>query len=415
MKENEIVMDKHILLCIEKQLGTFPNMINRLTYIKTNFCGLVCNDILQLTEKPLPRDTIVYICGDIGTNYQAIKHNNNITVFGVEGVSYNYNNGSPYKIISMGEVPLNMYNVGLYFREFFPTGQDHFKELVKSHEFQTLSESNKPGSSYRKGLYLSNVVQDDEVVKFNLLRCSTNLRGPTDNFRKVDHEIVDKVNHIAKHYYKQEVSMNHVLAQVYENKVVNNKQKKAKIKEHSDKTKDMPLNALMAFCTFYDNYQDGKFTEHAPKIKKSKEDPYGYDYGDTTALTTLRFRLKPIVNDDTLAKQFDIVLYPNSMFLMSLNTNRLYTHEIVPPRLPVDKIPTRLGYVIRCSSTPAVHKDGKTYIVRDDKVKELVKPTQKDLDELRSLYYKENFTIDFVNYDHIYYSMNDGDFEKPIV
>lgn len=413
MVENVMIKDKHILLCIKEQLEIFPNKINQMTYIQNNFCGLICNDIKQLTEQPLVSNTIVYICGDIWTNYHAIQHNKDIIVYGIKGVSYNYSNTSEYNLITMGEIPINIHNVGIYFREFFPPTQNYFKELTNAHKFQSLSESNKPGSSYRTGIYLTNVEQDESTTKFNLLRCSTNLNGPTDNFRDIDNEIIGKVNNIVKYFYEQEVNMNHVLAQVYENKIVDNKHKKAKIKEHSDKTKDMPKNALMAFCTFYDNYQDGKFVDGAPKITKSIEDEYGYNYKNTTALTILRFRLKAIVDDPSLEKQFDIVLYPNSTFIMSLETNRLYTHEIVPPNISIDQIPTRLGYVIRCSNTPAIHKDGDTYIVKDE-VNKLCKPTQEDLDELRSLYYKENTTIDHVDYDHIYYSMNNGDFEKPI-
>ena len=46
----------------------------------------------------------------------------------------------------------------------------------------------------------------------------------------------------------------------------------------------------------------------------------------------MRFRLKPEAQKlyPDLTKDFDITLYPNSVFLMSLETNRLYTHEIIP-------------------------------------------------------------------------------------
>jgi hypothetical protein len=51
---------------------------------------------------------------------------------------------------------------------------------------------------------------------------------------------------------------------------------------------------------------------------------------------------------------------------MSLEMNRLYTHEISPSHLPMDLIPLRLGYVIRCSKTKAIYKDNKTYIFNND-------------------------------------------------
>jgi hypothetical protein len=57
-----------------------------------------------------------------------------------------------------------------------------------------------------------------------------------------------------------------------------------------------------------------------------------------------------------------VTLYPESAFFMPLSTNRLYTHEIRPSGLDASLLPTRLGYVVRCSSTEAVHKHGQTFI-----------------------------------------------------
>ena len=74
--------------------------------------------------------------------------------------------------------------------------KDYFELLEKEHLFQTLSESNKPGNAYRSGIYLTKVEEDKEedLLRFNLLRCSTNLDGGTDNFKAVDYEIINKVN-----------------------------------------------------------------------------------------------------------------------------------------------------------------------------------------------------------------------------
>lgn len=110
---------------------------------------------------------------------------------------------------------------------------------------------------------------------------------------------------------------------------------------HADKTKDMPTNGLMAFCTFYDDLShltplaDDPFDLGVPFKKKV-----------CSALTKLRFRLKDCVAQRAgcmLAKQFDVPLYPNSVFFMPLSTNRLYTHEICPAEfVTADKLPTRL-------------------------------------------------------------------------
>ncbi len=101
------------------------------------------------------------------------------------------------------------------------------------------------------------------------------------------------------------------------------------------------------------------------------------------------------------------------MFLIPLSTNRYYTHEIIPPTLPVDKIPTRLGYVIRCSNTEAFHKDGVTYIKGKDEDFKLEEPTESDRAELKALYLEENTTYRMIDYGDVLYSLNEGDYKKP--
>ena len=122
------------------------------------------------------------------------------------------------------------------------------------------------------------------------------------------------------------------------------------------------------------------------------------------------------MHDETLVKNFDVVLYPNSVYLMSLSANRLYTHAIVPSGLPIDKIPTRMGYVIRCSKTSAIHTNGTTYIVGDDNDSSLLKlepSTLEGVQTVRDLYFKENSTDERIEYGTINFSMNKGDYEQP--
>jgi hypothetical protein len=314
--------------------------------------------------------------------------------------------------------PLNIHNVGLYFRDLFDENFDYYQELKNVHQFQRLTESNKPGTSFRKGIYLSNVNEESNGNKiFNLLRCSTNLGGSTEIFKKIDVEILKTVNTVRENYFKDSAPFNHVLAQIYENSTVKDeisiKEKKARIKQHSDKTKDMPSNSLIAFCTFYskDLYNND--------IKKSKEDPFDYIYKNGSVLTKLRFKLKKFVIDrepkTNLVRDFSITLYPNSGFIIPLSTNRLYTHEIVPSKLQVNKIPTRLGYVIRSSNTVAVHKNGNTYI-RDSDTEDLIelhKPSTEEMIELKKLYQEENMTDNNVKYGKTFFSLNNGDYQKP--
>jgi len=277
--------------------------------------------------------------------------------------------------IGIGEVPVNVHNVGVYFRKLFTEeNRDYFGELTEQHKFQALRESNKPTPAFRTGIYLSPVTLDEkkEEINFHLLRCSTNLSGPTENFRKTDVEVVDNVNKMTGHFFDKKTNLNHVLAQVYHNYKKQKTEKKATISAHSDKIEDMPAEAVIAFVTFYESYYKNKFNDDRLRhVKSSKEDPFDLTHDKVSVLTRLRFKLKSDLTTVTptqekqLEKNFDVVLYPNSVFIISLSTNRLYTHEIVPSVLPVDRIPIRMGYVVRCSETEAVFdlKSNKTYIV----------------------------------------------------
>ncbi len=411
MTENKLLKDKHIIILNKNQLNTLSNEIN---IIKEKFCGFVIDNIELLKNYNYSNNTIIYLTGDIQFNYKYIENQNIIYI--IKELSYNYNfiNNLDIKIITLGEVPININNVGVYFRNFFNNDTNYFDKLVEEHNFQELTESNKPSNSYRKGIYLCNVKEENNRINFNLLRCSTNLNGPTENFKSIDNNIINKVNNISEYFFEQKVDLNHVLAQIYNNHknmgIFGNEERKAKIKAHSDKTKDMPTNAIMAFCTFY------KTTENNEKIKKSNINNYDLCYNDTSIYTCLRFKLKKMVNNENLTKQFDITLYPNSVFLMSLKTNRLYTHEIIPPVLPVDYIPTRLGYVIRCSKTKAYYSnnENKTYIIENGENIKLEKADDnKKISELKEFYYKENSTDEIINYKKFYFSLNNGDYMKP--
>jgi hypothetical protein len=426
-EENRLVTDTHVLVLINDQLtGLSEQFQKESEYILRHFCGAVLTQFEPDTPMLLYPESIVYLTGDIQANYNRIKDDKRCIVV-IRELSYNFDNTSEnYRFVSLGQVPINLHNVGVYFRNFFDPEKDYFNLIDDEHKFQVLKESNKTSNAFRKGIYLTEVEQiNPTMTRFNLLRCSTNMNGPTDNFRTTDREIIGSVNSISERFFEQKTNFNHVLAQIYQNQVVNNNngdeiaQKKAKIKEHSDKTKDMPRNGLMAFCTFYKNYHNNQFNDSEMKnVKVSSDDMYNYCYNKTSVLTRLRFRLKPAVENtkdkSKYAKLFDVTLYPNSVFIMSLDMNRLYTHEIVPSILPIDKIPTRMGYVIRCSATKSVFKDDQTYIIEDDQMIRLERPTDDDIKRLRELYFKENTSIDIMDYGNIHFSMNDGDYTRPI-
>ena len=170
----------------------------------------------------------------------------------------------------------------------------------------------------------------------------------------------------------------------------------------------MPANGLIAFCTFY--------SSDVREYIEPSHDRFNRYYRDASVLTQLRFRLKKEVHDSPLAKEFRVPLYPDSVLLISLSTNRLYTHEICPPTLPVGRFPTRLGYVVRCSKTKAIFKDDSTFIQREGKEDvELQKATPAEFAELKKLYQEENVTANKIEYKDVYFSFNEGDYNRPLM
>uniref|UniRef100_A0A6C0JVV6 Uncharacterized protein n=1 Tax=viral metagenome TaxID=1070528 RepID=A0A6C0JVV6_9ZZZZ len=375
MQENILIRGNHVLVLLDDE-----NQNDQIEYLKTNFWGDVRNDNLSSYK-------YIYLAGDV-SKYN--KNDTDATVFVILELSNNYTD-TPFTVVTLGEVPLNMHGIGVYFRKFFCI-DSIFNQVKQSHTFQNLTESNKTGNALRKGIYLTEVTPDHQ---FHLLRCSTNLTGPTENFRPVDTLIVDKVNSIVDMFFESQVTLNHVLAQIYENGPV----KKAAIKSHSDKTKDMPRNGIMAFCTFYDG------------VGKGISDGFDLSYKGTSVLTRLHWKNK------TTGETFDVPLYPNSLYMVPLSTNRLWIHEIRASILPPEYLPTRLGYVIRCSNTKAVWRDGQTFIGQTNEIPSvpLVPMTEEIIQQVRNLYYLENTTTDIITYPFINSSMNSGDYKCPIV
>lgn len=403
--ENKISKNRNILIVLQENI----ELNSELHYLTENFCGSVIKDFseikLSLGEKR------IYVCGDI----DQLK-NESQTFFVIKELSVNYENyiGRNIHLITLGKVPILVSNAGVYYRDMFDNG-DYFNTIKSEHIFQHLTESNKDSKALRTGIYLTEVLKekteaDEELLHYRLLRCSSNFTGPTDNFRDTDHEIINGLNDAISYTFEEETKLNHVLVQIYENKIKteeNTKEVKSKIKAHSDKTKDMPKDGIIAFCTFYDK-------SNFDKLAPSKNDRYDWCYKQTSGLTRLHFKLKNTVNDPTLEKEFSVTLYPNSAFLIPLSTNRLYTHEIKPSVLNVDQIPIRMGYVVRCSNLEALHKNGQTYIKENGELVKLQEMTPETMIDLRNSYYEENMTEKNVEYGKIHFSMNSGDYEKPI-
>lgn len=314
-----------------------------------------------------------------------------------------------WPVVGLGRVPIDVHGLGVYYRGFFDPDGEYVERVRGEHEFQSLTESTKPAPAHRTGIYLSQVRDEHDGLHFNLLRCSTNLSGPTDNFRSTDRHIVDALNQEAALVFSGAAPLNHVLAQIYHNTPADaeTKQAKARISSHADKTKDMPANGVMAFCTFYEDLE---------RLAPMAGDPFDRGHRKLSGLTRLRFRHKETDDAERGAfpEQFTITLYPGSVFFMPLSTNRRYTHEIVPSELDAARLPTRLGYVVRCSQTEAVHEGGRTFLLRDAARVELEAATPEGMKELRRLYAEENQTTRPIDYgDGFRFSMNAGDYQAP--
>src|SRR4051812_41845070 len=280
--ENAISTDKNILVVLPNDGGLHSetqDLIHR-------FCGKVVNSFSDIKASG---DQRIYVCGDItGINSEPGP------LYIIKELSSNFEKYITNNIylITLGEVPFVISKAGVYFKKLF-TDADYFNRIKSEHQFQELTESDKPGKAFRKGIYLTKITKAEneggnEVLQYRLLRCSSNLTGPTDNFRNTDHLIVDKLNEAVKYVFTHETELNHVLAQIYENKARtadNDKEVKSKIKAHSDKTKDMPKEGLIVFCTFYDNVEAGH-------LKPSATDRFDWCYKETSALTRLHFKLK---------------------------------------------------------------------------------------------------------------------------
>ena len=294
-------------------------------------------------------------------------------------------------------------NAVVLFRDIFD--EDIFNQVLDAHELQYLTESDKiHNKAMRKGLYMSHVQEAGGETFFNYMRCSSNFDGPTDPFKEIDNRILQRLNELADEAFEGHAPINHVLLQVYYNK----KKRNAKISMHADKTKDMAQNGLIAFFTTYNVFDLSSLN----RVNPSKTDPGDYLYNQKeSVLTVLKFRPKASTQG---LREFSVKLYPNSVYIIPLSTNRLYTHEIVPPKLDAEKIPTRMGYVARCSATNVViDREGVAYILEGEKRVPMRQMTSEDMKELRRLYYLENTTHDTINYGDIYYSMNMGDYRRP--
>ncbi|MCA9719460.1 MAG: hypothetical protein KC468_32645, partial [Myxococcales bacterium] len=245
---------------MEARVVTTNNVLIRLSEVEDaspldDFCGTSFNLTPQSSWRPSLANKTVYLCGDIAEAASLEPELRAAArVFVVRERSRFDADRVPWPVVGVGRVPVLVHGAGVLYRRFFEDDRDLFHDIRAEHSFQSLTQSNKPGTAHRTGLYLTPVERDGDALRFRLLRCSTNLSGPTANFGPSDRRVVDALNEEARAIFADQARLNHVLAQIYWNTPATErkKQTKAKINGHADKTKDMPANGIMAFCTFYD-------------------------------------------------------------------------------------------------------------------------------------------------------------------
>ena len=192
--ENRITKSRN-LLCVLYENG--EKLPEELRYLVEHFCGEVVENLAAIGN--LSPEKRIYVCGDLS------KLNiGNVPLYIIREFASKYENlEEAYShFVELGEVPVIVKNAGVYFRALFK-GEGYFNRIETEHEFQHLTESNKPGKALRKGIYLTDVRKEEtsekeERLHFRLLRCSSNLTGPTDNFRATDREIIKTINEAAE-------------------------------------------------------------------------------------------------------------------------------------------------------------------------------------------------------------------------
>lgn len=400
------------VLCSKRNVLIWLGPGSTSTDIEEKFFGTVVKTADQIASLDFAYKN-VYICGDAALTLSLIKGRFvACTAKVVEDLAENIPENHQNRITS-DELPTKVFGVGVFYNKmpYLPRGINLFSAIQSAHTLQDLRESDKEGVSFRKGIYLSDVDYfTNGDLMFNVLRCSTNLDGPTDRFTCVDKVLLEALNTASHNCFDNAATINHVLLQRYENK--NNK--KAAIKEHSDKSEDMPSNAVMAFVTTYDP------STMPPEAKQEGND---WKYKKTSVLTRLQFRLKEgVTPTKDMPDAFDVLLYPDSVLFIPLSTNRLYTHCTKASVLPFDKIPERSSYVARCSNVQVLHcaGDNTNYVIIDPKTgkKKAMQPiTEESKEWLRNKYLEENRTAAVVDYgsEPILFSMNKGDYLKPNV
>jgi hypothetical protein len=287
------------------------------------FFGTWVRNINDTPTNPDVYAGVIYVAGDVTL---IRKYTKDMRIVIIQDFSTRFKASDV--CVNSWELPRWVHDIGVYIPRAYVAG--FYQQITVDHQFRT---SNKPGISHRSGIYLSRVKETETSIVYNIMRCSTTFKAPTDAFTDTDECIVQEANRHLNHCIHQCSDFNHVLAQLYTNTIVDGRQIKAKLPAHSDKTEDMPVHAAIGFATFYD--------------LSNRKDEYDYNNNELARMQFLSKTCK------TRMKTIEVLLEPNSLLIIPLHTNQLYTHEIVPPVSTIDKVLTRIEYVMRSSNVEA--------------------------------------------------------------
>ena len=140
MTENKLILNKHILIYHD-----VCKIYNDISNLQFNFCGLVITDIKNDIDKlnNIDNNTLLYLCGDISYINNNVNLDRFTNIHIIRELSYatellyKYNSSIhsnyfhevlrvKYNLINVGEVPINIHNVGVLFKHFFNTNKDFF-------------------------------------------------------------------------------------------------------------------------------------------------------------------------------------------------------------------------------------------------------------------------------------------------
>lgn len=376
----------------------------RMSYVKQNFCGRV---ISLLEEMPAFKvSQLVFFAGDKEHAPAPSPH-----LFVVQEYSTGFTGEEEGVLfVRLGQLPLNIHGLGVYWPEFFVSCQDWVSTIEAEHDLAPLQEGDKANFAIRKGCYVTAVTEEEQQLRFRLLRCSTNFGAPTENIRATDMAILKTLNELAPAFFKNCATLNHELIQVYRPRLSEKKEQRASIKPHSDKSEDFSARSVIAFCSFYEGYR-GKGFPNRPEWKPRH--PFDWVYRETSILTRLVFRSK--TSSSSRPDSFEVVVHPGSIFMIPEEVNRQYVHEVKNSVLPIDKYATRLSVVARCSRAEAVFREGMTLLqTASKKYQPLHAASPEDVALLKQLYLQENTQVPQVIYPFpLLFSLNRGDYMKP--